>query len=142
MPRYVATIHSAWPAERAFAYMADFSNAREWDPSVESATRTSDGTLGEGDGFDLRVRSGTRVLPFHYVITQLDERTVVLKARTSRFESVDTIAVSDEGSGSLVRYDAFLTGVGLMRLANPLIGRTFRRMGAAAHSRLTQVLSG
>lgn len=121
--------------------MADFSNAREWDPSVESATRTSDGTLREGDGFDLQVRSGNRLLPFHYVITRLDERTVVLKARTSRFESVDTIVVSDEDSGSLVRYDAFLTGVGLMRLVNPIIGRTFRRMGAAAHGRLTQVLS-
>lgn len=121
--------------------MADFSNAREWDPSVEAAARTSDGSLREGDGFDLQVRSGNHVLPFHYVITTLHERTVVLKARTARFESVDTITVSDDGAGSAVRYDAFLTGVGLMRLANPIIGRTFLRMGAAAHSRLAQVLS-
>lgn len=141
MPRYVATIRSAWPAERAFAYMADFSNAREWDPSVEAATRTSDGPVSEGDGFDLQVRSGSRVLPFHYVITQLGNRTVVLSARTTRFESVDTITVSDDGPGSLVRYDAFLTGLGVMRLANPVIGRTFRRMGDAARTQLTEVLA-
>lgn len=39
MPRYLQTITTGWSAERAFAYMADFSNAAEWDPGVVSGKR-------------------------------------------------------------------------------------------------------
>ena len=39
MAHYVTTIHSRLPAEAAFAYMADFTNARFWDPSVSAAER-------------------------------------------------------------------------------------------------------
>lgn len=141
MPRYIATIPSAWPADRAFAYMADFSNAREWDPSVVSASRGDDGPVRPGSSFDLRVRAGKRVMDFRYEITRMDERTVVLRAMTPRFESIDTITVREDGARSEVRYDAYLTGRGAMRFANPLIGRTFHRMGAAAHERLRGVLS-
>ena len=38
--RYVTTIDSSLTPEEAFAYMADFSNAREWDPSVTEASRS------------------------------------------------------------------------------------------------------
>jgi hypothetical protein len=41
MARYVTTISSTLPAEEAFAYMADFSNAGEWDPSVDEASRNN-----------------------------------------------------------------------------------------------------
>ncbi len=121
--------------------MADFSNAREWDPSVMSASRGDDGPVHPGSSFHLSVRSGKHVMQFQYEITHMDERTVVLRATTPRFESIDTITVREDGARSEVRYDAYLTGRGAMRLANPLIGRTFHRMGAAAHERLAVVLS-
>ena len=121
--------------------MADFSNAQQWDPSVISAARADDGPVRPGSVFDLSVRSGNRVMQFKYEVTRLDERTVVLRAVTPRFESIDTITVREDGTRSEVRYDAYLTGRGAMRIANPLIGRAFHRMGAAAHERLRGVLS-
>ena len=39
MARYVTTIPSTLPQVEAFAYMADFANARRWDPSVSEACR-------------------------------------------------------------------------------------------------------
>lgn len=140
MPRYVATIPSAWPDERAFAYMSDFSNARAWDPSVAAATRVDAGPVREGSAFELQIRNGRRVMPFRYVVTELSNRRVVLRAETPRFESVDTITVRDAGDASEIQYDAFLSGRGIARLANPLIARVFRRMGDAARAQLGDIV--
>lgn len=141
MLRYVATIPSAWPADRAFAYMADFRNASEWDPSVVSATARDGGAVHEGSSFELRIRNGRRVVPFVYTVTRLEPRLVTLRATTAQLESVDTVTVRDLDEGSEITYDATLAVRGALVLFTPLIGLTFRRMGDAASDRLRVVVS-
>ena len=141
MLRYVATIRSAWSAERAFAYMADLRNASEWDPSVVSATALDDGPVREGSGFELRIRSGRRVVPYRYTVTALEERRITLRATTRAVDSVDTITVRDAGTGSEITYDATLVVKGALVLITPVIARTFRRLGAAAEAQLRLVTS-
>ena len=141
MPRYVATIPSTWPAERAFGYMADFRNAGEWDPSVVSATALDAGEVREGSSFELRIRNGRRVAPFRYTVTTLEPRLIRLRAATPQLESIDTITVRDLGTGSEITYDASLVVKGVLALMTPLVARTFRRMGDAASERLRLVVS-
>ena len=141
MPRYVATIPSPWPAERAFAYMADFRNATEWDPSVVSAVAVDAGAVREGSSFELRIRNGRRVAPFTYTVTTFEPPVIVLRAATKRFVSVDTITVRDLGTGSEITYDASLAVTGALALVTPLIARAFRRLGDAARDRLRLVVS-
>ena len=121
--------------------MADFSHASEWDPSVISSTALDAGPVREGSTFELRIRSGRRVLLFRYRVQRLEPRVVVLRATTRRFESVDTITVRDAGSGSEITYHAYLTAKGALRVANPLIARVLRRLGDAARDRLKVVVS-
>lgn len=141
MPRYVATIRSVWSAERAFAYMADFRNASEWDPSVISATALDEGPVREGSGFDLRIRSGRRLALYRYTVTALEARRITLRARTRAVDSVDTITVRDAGTGSEITYDATLVVKGALVLVTPLVARTFRRMAGAAEAQLRLVTS-
>ena len=141
MLRYVATIPTAWPAERAFAYMADFRNATEWDPSVVSATAVDAGEVREGSTFELRIRNGRRVAPFTYTVTALERRLIRLRATTPQLESIDTITVRDLGTASEITYDASLAVKGVLALMTPLVARTFRRMGDAASDRLRLVVS-
>lgn len=141
MPRYVATVQSVWPAERAFAYMADFRNAAEWDPSVVSATALDAGPVREGSAFELRIRSGRRTTPYRYVVTTLEPRLIRLRASTASIDSVDTITVRDAGSGSEITYDAALAVKGAMWMLTPLVARTFRRLGDAASAQLRVVMS-
>ena len=54
--RYTTTIRSKLAPEDAFAYMADFSNARFWDPSVSEARRERHGPVGLGSTFHLVAR--------------------------------------------------------------------------------------
>lgn len=122
-------------------YMADFSHASEWDPSVISSTALDAGPVREGSTFELRIRSGRRVLVFRYRVERLEPRLVVLRAVTQRFESIDTITVRDVGTGSEITYDAYLTAKGALRLANPLISRVLGGLGDAARDRLRVVVS-
>jgi hypothetical protein len=131
--RYVTTIASALPQIEAFTYMADFANARLWDPSVSEARRVGEASLGIGSGFDLVARFAGRDVPLRYEIVEYDPpRRVVLEARRPRFVSRDTITVEPAEDGSIVEYDATLAFDGLGRLLDPVMQRVFDRVGARA----------
>ena len=133
MARYVTTIESSLAQAEAFAYMADFANARVWDPSVSEARRVGGGPLGVGSAFDLVARFGGRDVQLSYEIVEyVSPRRVVLEARRPGFASKDTITVEPAGDGSVVNYDATLVFGGVGRLLDPLMQRIFNRVGARA----------
>jgi hypothetical protein len=133
MVRYVTAVGSVLPQTDAFAYMADFSNARLWDPSVSEARRVGDEPVGLGSAFDLVARFAGRDVPLRYEIVDYDApRRVVLEARRPGFVSRDAITVEPAGAGSVVHYDATLAFRGLGRLADPIMQRIFDRVGARA----------
>ena len=133
MARYVTTIESALPQAEAFAYMADFANARIWDPSVSEARRVGEAPIGIGSAFDLVARFGGRDVPLRYEIVEYDSpRRVVLKAKRPKFVSTDTITVEPAQDGSVVHYQARLSFGGVGRLFDPIMQRIFNRVGARA----------
>jgi hypothetical protein len=133
MARYVTKIESALSQAEAFAYMADFANARLWDPSVSEARRVGEAPIGLGSAFDLVARFGGRDVPLRYEIVEYDApRRVVLEARRPRFVSRDTITVEPGASGSIVHYDAALAFGGIGRLLDPVMQRIFDRVGGRA----------
>jgi len=131
--RYLTKIESALPQVEAFAYMADFTNARVWDPSVNEACRVGEVPVGLGSEFDLVARFGGRDVPLRYEIVEYDSpRRVVLEAQRPGFVSRDVITVEPAGNGSVVHYDATLTFGGVGRLLDPVMQRIFNRVGARA----------
>ena len=141
MARYVTTIESSLAPAEAFAYMADFANAREWDPSVASATRASE-TVGLASTFDLVVRFGGRNLPMTYEIAAYDEpRLVTLESRKPTFVSRDTITVASAGEGSTVHYDAVLEFKGPGRALDPIMQLIFNRTGVKAAAGMRAALN-
>ena len=140
MPRHVATLPSTWSADRLFTYMCDFTNAQEWDPSVEKAERVDTGPVRLGSRFNLVVRNGRSQLALGYEVTRLTAETMTLAASTGMFRSVDTIRVTPDDQGSILEYDATLAGRGLAVLLTPLLGRPFTRMFDAAEAQLRKVV--
>ena len=133
MARYRTSVESSLPQAEAFAYMADFSNARVWDPSVSEARRVGEAPIGIGVAFDLVARFGGRDVPLRYEIVEYDSpRRVVLEAQRPGFVSRDTITVEPAGDGSVVNYDAKLAFGGVGRLFDPVMQRIFNRVGARA----------
>jgi hypothetical protein len=139
--RFTTTIRSRSSQADAFAYMAAFENAREWDPSVTEATRAGNEPLGVGTSFEVVSRFGPRLVPLTYTIVRYEpDGLVVLEARSKGFVSTDTIRVEPAGDTSTVTYDAMLTFSGLGRLADPLMQVVFNRVGRKAEARLREVL--
>jgi Polyketide cyclase / dehydrase and lipid transport len=141
MARFVTTVPSQRSQADAFAYLADFENAREWDPSVTEAHRITDGPLGVGAEFAVVSKFGPRQVSLRYRIVRYEpDRLVVLEARSKGFVSTDTITVEAAGDTSRVTYDAVLAFGGLGRLADPLMQVVFNRVGRKAEARLREVL--
>ncbi len=140
MARYTTTVPAARSAQDAFAYMADFSNVAEWDPSVRRAQRLDDGPLAQGTRFDVAVGFLGREVELTYELTEYDPaaRRAVLRGSNATTVSVDTITVADDAS---VTYDAQLSLRGVLRLFDPLLNLAFQRLGDNAARGLRGVLA-
>lgn len=139
----MATFHTSVPsalrAEDLFAYMAEFSNARLWDPGVATGVNVTEGPLRLGSQFLLGVIIGKKTLPFTYEITSFDPpNSVTLIAETDSYISEDTITVNADGEGSILHYRANLIPKGLLGRYNPFLGLVFRSIGERARKGLVR----
>jgi hypothetical protein len=141
MARYRVSIDSPKPPSETFAYLAAFDNIRDWDPSVVSATRLDEGDVRLGSTFEVVVRVGKRQLPLRYEVVRFEAgELIALEARARWFRSYDVISVRANGEASVASYDALLELKSLARLAGPLMGRAFRKIGDDAAAGLRRVL--
>ena len=126
----------------AFAYVADFTTAADWDPGIVSSTRTSgDGGLGTAYAVEASFRGKT--LPFTYVVTEHEpDRRLVLHGEGAKATSEDVIVfdATDDG-GTRITYEADLRFKGVLRVVEPLLGGAIRAMGAKALVGLREALS-
>jgi hypothetical protein len=137
MPRYRVSIPSSAPAPETFAYLAAFDNIRDWDPSVASARRLDEGDVRLGSTFEVVVRMGRRELPLRYEVVRFEPGAVIaLEAQSRWFRSYDVITVE----GSVASYDALLELKTVAKLAAPLMGNAFRKIGDAAAEGLRREL--
>lgn len=140
--RFSTRIDSTLPAEQAFAYMASFEHAVEWDPSVTEARRLDDGPLRLGSAFQLVSRIGGRSIPLRYAITELAApRRVALEVENRTFRGRDVVEVEPRDGGSTVVYDARIELRGAGRLLDPVLRVVFTRLGRRAEAGLRRVLN-
>jgi hypothetical protein len=136
------SIDSSLSQEEAFAYMAAFEHASEWDPSVRESRRLDDGELSTGTRFRIVSHFAGRDVPLVFEIVRYEPpRLVVLEARDPSFSARDEIAVEPAGAGSVVSYDATLDVRGVRRLLEPAMQATFARSGRAAETGLRDRLN-
>lgn len=142
MARYTTTVHSTLKPDEAFAYMADFSNSRFWDPSVQSAEQITDGPVALGTRFLLVVKFRSSTMPLDYVIAAHElAKRLVLVAQTDRVKSTDEITFVAAGTGTDVTYDADLRTLGWFRLAAPIVALAFKGLGDNAKAGLQRELN-
>jgi len=126
-------INTALPIDRAFAFVADFANASQWDPGVATSERSDTGPVGIGARYRLGLRVRGKVSPADYVITVFEpSRRVVLTGTGSVMEAVDDIRFEATETGTRIDYMADIRLKGLMRLAAPFAGGAFKKIGRDA----------
>lgn len=147
--RYRKTIDVAAPLDDAFAYVADFGRAAEWDPGLRESRRLEEGPLGVGSAFQIVADVGGKAQEFRYTITAFEPpRRVVIEGvgeqATSRDEVTFAPAGTAAGSGTVrgtrVTYDVDLRLRAARRLAEPFLGGFMRSLGDKALAGLKQQL--
>ncbi len=139
MARFTTTVHSPLSATDAFTYMADLRNFAEWDPGVSRSKMVEGHEPGLGTAYDVSVTGAT--LRYETVEYNAPHR-VVAEAKNAVLRSYDIIEVSETASGCEVIYDATLTLLGPLGLADPLLGVVFDRIGDRAADGLAKALNG
>lgn len=141
MPTYRAELQVPMGRSRAFRYLADFSNARFWDPSVVAARALTPGQIAVGSTFRLTTRFLGRDTVIDYTVAELvEDRSVRLEAENRFVRSVDTLTVDGGDSTCTLVYDATLQPKGLLVLASPVLSLAFARLGRAAEDGLDDQL--
>jgi carbon monoxide dehydrogenase subunit G len=141
MAHYNASVETSRAPADVFAYLSDFSSTREWDPGVLEAERLGEGPIGEGSEFRLLASFLGRKTPLTYRIVEHDPpRAVTFRGENASVVSLDRITFEPRGAGTRVTYDALLTVKGPFKLADPLLGLAFRRVGDRALAGLRKTL--
>jgi carbon monoxide dehydrogenase subunit G len=142
MARYRATIDTPREREDVFAYISDFSTTQEWDPGVVEAERLNEAAVGEGTEFRLVAKFLGRKTALTYRIVEYDPpRAVTFRGETATVSSNDRITFEAAGEGTRITYDAELLLEGPLRLADPLLGLAFNRVGDRALAGLKHKLA-
>lgn len=143
MAAYAGKITSPRPIEEVFAYLADFSNVEEWDPSCVSASSLNGSTPKKGARYAVTSRFLGSETDLIYAITEIDRpRRVLLTGENDSVLSIDEISFrSLSDGGTEVTYAADLRLKGARRVLDPLFGIAFRRLCERARARMEEVLA-
>ena len=141
MTRLHEEIETALPLDVAFPFVADFANSSRWDPGVQSSEAIDAGPLAVGARYRLMVRMGGRFAPMEYRVSIFEPmRRVVLTGSGSGVSAVDEIRFEGSGTGTHIDYTADIRLGGLLRLVQPFLGGSFRRIAKEALSGMERVL--
>jgi hypothetical protein len=144
MASYTDTVSSTRPPDEVFAYLADFRSVAEWDPSVGSAVLVSgDDPIKVGAMFRVTTRTKLSEVVLDYTTIALERsEMIVLRGENKSMVSLDTIVIRGDGhGGASVTYDAKLELKGVRKLADPLLGLAFKRLGDNARDGLSDKLN-
>jgi hypothetical protein len=143
MAHYRTTVPTTWEPEAAFAFMGDLRNFALWDPGVREVRMVAGDAPGPGAAFDVAVRVPFGAMTLRYEVTAWEPPSrLVVRAQTSTLVSLDEVLVEATPEGVVVTYDADLALRGGFRVANPLLGLAFSRIGDRAAAGLRRVLAG
>src|SRR5512141_2987711 len=141
MARLHESLDTNLSVDRAFAFIADFSNSARWDPGVAWSEAIGSGPTSVGSAYRLGVRMGSRVTPMEYRITTLEpDRRVVLEGKGAGVEATDDIRFSPTATGTRIDYMADIRLRGWLRLVAPFSGGAFAAIARNARAGMLKTL--
>ena len=141
MTRLHEEIETPLPLDVAFSFVADFANSSRWDPGVKSSEAVDPGPPAVGARYHLMVRMGGRFAPMEYRVSVLEPMSrVVLTGSGSGVSAVDEIRFERSGTGTHIDYTADIRLGGLLRLVQPFLGGSFRKIAKDALAGMEKTL--
>ncbi len=117
----------------SFAYVADFTTVAEWDPGIHESRKVS-GDGGLGSVYEVQAEFRGKTMPFTYTVTVFEQdKLIALDGVGEKATSLDTIAFEAAGDGGTrITYTADFKLKGVLRVAEPFLGGTFKTLARKA----------
>lgn len=122
-------------------YLADFTNAEQWDPGTESCTRNDPGPVVVGATWHNVSKVAGVKTELTYTLQRMSSDTLVFVGQNKGATSTDTITVLPDGTGSKLTYQAVLEMHGASALLSPAMKLIFEKVASDTERQLTQVLN-
>ncbi len=143
MARYTGTILTSKPAAEVYDYMADFRSVERWDETVTEAKLIGNQQPGKGARFSVTFKLAGRENTFEYETLAAERPSrILLRAESGTVISLDEVTIREVAEGTELTYDAKLEPKGLAKVADPVLGLLFRRLGDNAAKGLARELDG
>ena len=128
--------------EDAFDYIVDFSRIDEWDHTILSAKKVSDGAISLGSRFELVFSMGLHKVPISYEITEFEfPYRAVLTGTSKSFVAVDTVSLKKTTNGCHLDWRAELEFSGTSAKLLPLLENKIKAGGAQTIRGLERALA-
>lgn len=135
------TVSTPHPVGQVFDYLADFTNAEEWDAGTVSCSLTS-GDGGVGTHYRNVSRFLGRETTLDYVVQRHERPTAfVIEGSNKTVTSTDTMTLAPAADGGTrVTYRAEFRFAGAARFLEPLLRLPLKKLGDDAEQTLTRAL--
>jgi Polyketide cyclase / dehydrase and lipid transport len=139
--RYRGGLQCSLPAAKAFEYLSDLANARDWDPAVVAVRRDAAGGVEEGTEFSVRAALGGREQELTYRVVEHDPpRAITFLAETPRVASRARLSFEVHAAGTGVTYSTELTLSDPLWASELVLRLAFRQAGERALAGLRRTL--
>jgi carbon monoxide dehydrogenase subunit G len=128
------------PVDEVVAYLADFTNAVEWDPGTVRCKRLDDGPVAVGARWHNVSKVLGRETELEYRLQTLEPGHIVLVGTNKSATSTDDITVVANGGGTEITYSATIELNGLVALAAPIMKLAMERLGDGTVTGITGAL--
>lgn len=142
MIRVTRTFTVDKPIDVVVGYLADFSNAVDWDPGTQSCERQDTGPVQVGSTWRNVSKFLGRETVLNYRLEALQPGHITLVGSNKTATSTDDITIRDASpSGSEITYRARIELHGLARLGEPVVKAAMERMGDATATHIQQAVA-
>jgi carbon monoxide dehydrogenase subunit G len=130
------------PADVVVSYLADFSNAVDWDPGTRSCERQDMGPVQVGSTWRNVSKFLGRETVLDYRLEALQPGHLTLIGSNKTATSTDDITVRDTPpNGSEVTYQADIELHGLAWLGGPVVKAALERVGNTTATQIQQAIA-
>ena len=129
MIKVTVSIRINRPPEDVFDYVSDVTNSPSWNTDVLDVTKTSEGAIGAGSNFHLRMKPAMGNSEADLTITEFKPKTELVRAiRFGRMSSTHTSQFVGDGEATIYTEEIEVSmGGGLMGLLEPLFKGLVRK---------------
>lgn len=135
------TVDTTAAPAAAFAYLSDFTTTTEWDPGT-IITELVEGDGGVGTVYrNVSEFNGKESELRYEVIELVPERRFALTGEGKVVHADDTMEFEPLGEGTRVTYTADIRFKGALKMAEPFLGKAFKKLGDEAEAGMREALA-